>query len=84
MKKIILFSIFFVLGCSLYAQSINNKNWKSAFGEPFNDTLTFHIRGDSSFVTMSSGEVLVRIDALYPAIRSPYRITAQDSIPARI
>ncbi len=63
MKKIILFAGFFCLTSAvfhLHAQSINNKNWKAFFSDPFNDTLTFHIHADSSFVTNSSGEVLVR------------------------
>ena len=44
----------------LHAQSINNTNWKAFFGDEINDTLTIHIQGDSSFVTKSSGEVIVR------------------------
>ena len=63
MKKIILLTgLFFSTSAIFYlqAQSINNKNWKAFFAEPFNDTLTFHIRSDSSFVTLSNGEVLVR------------------------
>ena len=63
MKKII-FSIglFFLTSATfhLQAQSINNKNWKAFFAEPFNDTLTLHIKSDSSFVTLSNGEVLVQ------------------------
>ena len=42
-----------------HAQSIDNTNWK-AFIDPLSDTLTIHISGDSSFVTRSDGEVLVR------------------------
>jgi hypothetical protein len=63
MKKIILFIGLFCLRSTLFqlhAQSINNSNWKAFFGDPFNDTLTIHIHGDSSFVTKSDGEVLVR------------------------
>jgi hypothetical protein len=63
MKKIILFTGFFCLtsiAFHLHAQSINNSNWKAFFRDPFNDTLIIHIHGDSSFVTNSSGEVLVR------------------------
>ena len=63
MKKIILAAGLF-LGVSavfqLQAQSINNKTWKAYLGEPLNDTLTFHVRSDSSFVTSSTGEVLVQ------------------------
>jgi hypothetical protein len=63
MKKIILITGLFLLASSVFhlqAQSINNKNWKAFFAEPFNDTLTLHIRSDSSFVTLSNGEVLVQ------------------------
>jgi hypothetical protein len=62
MKKIILFTGLFLTATvsHLHAQSINNNNWKAFFGDPFNDTLIIHIHGDSSFVTKSSGEVLVR------------------------
>jgi hypothetical protein len=67
MKKIILFTSFFCLASvasHLSAQSINNKNWKAFFGEPFNDTLTLHIHSDSSFVTKSNGEILVRSNCM--------------------
>jgi len=62
MKKIILITGLFLLVSvfHLQAQSINNKNWKAYMAEPFNDTLTLHIQSDSSFVTLSNGEVLVR------------------------
>jgi hypothetical protein len=63
MKKIILITGLFLLASSVFhlqAQSINNKNWKAYLAEPFNDTLTLHIQSDSSFVTLSNGEVLVR------------------------
>ena len=63
MKKLI------VLACSLFlasslshlnAQSINNRNWKAFFNEPFNDTLVFHVHSDSSFVTNNKGGQLLR------------------------
>ena len=63
MKKIILTAGLFFLTSAVFhlqAQSINNKNWKAFFAEPFNDTLTLHIQSDSSFVSLSNGEVLVR------------------------
>ena len=61
MKKLILLPALLLLALAqLHAQSINNKNWKAFFGEPFNDTLIFHVRGDSSFVTTSNGDVLVQ------------------------
>jgi hypothetical protein len=63
MKKMILFAGIFCLTSTafhLHAQSINNSNWKAFFADPFYDTLTVHIHADSSFVTKSNGEVLVR------------------------
>jgi hypothetical protein len=63
MKKIILSVGVFLLAAAtfqLQAQSISNKNWKAYLAEPFNDTLTLHIQSDSSFVTTSTGEVLVQ------------------------
>lgn len=63
MKKIILSVGLFLLASAafhLQAQSIDNKNWKAYMAEPFNDTLTLHIKSDSSFVTTSSGELLVQ------------------------
>src|SRR5215831_5757512 len=62
MKKLILFVgllCFGTLASHLRAQSINNRNWKAFFADPFNDTLTFHIRSDTSFVSNSKGEVLL-------------------------
>ena len=62
MKKIILFAGLFCFVSTmsnLHAQSINNRNWKAYIGDPINDTATFHIHSDSSFVTNSKGEVVV-------------------------
>lgn len=41
------------------AQSLQNTSWKMYIGE-VNDTLTIHIGKDSSYVTDSGGEVVVR------------------------
>jgi len=62
-KSILLFSfVFFVSALShLHAQSINNKNWKAYLDTPINDTVIFHIQSDSSFVTNSNGDVVIRI-----------------------
>ena len=63
MKKIILAAGLLLFTSALFhlqAQSINNKNWKAWLAEPLNDTITFHIQSDSSFVTSSRGEVLVQ------------------------
>jgi hypothetical protein len=63
MKKLILLAGFFCLASFLFhlnAQSINNRNWKIYVGDPLNDTLTLHIKSDSSFVTNSRGDVMIR------------------------
>ena len=64
MKKFILAAGLFLFTSALFhlqaQQSINNKNWKAWLAEPLNDTITFHIQSDSSFVTSSRGEVLVQ------------------------
>jgi hypothetical protein len=62
MQKTILFAGLFFLAsafASVNAQSIDNKSWKTYIGDPINDTVTFHIQSDSSFVTNSKGEVKV-------------------------
>ncbi len=63
MKKIILFACFFCLlsaAFQLHAQSIQNTSWKAFFGDSIQDTLTVHFQTDSSFVTNSKEEVLIR------------------------
>ena len=68
MKKIILLTGFFCfvsLLSVLHAQSIDNRNWKASFSDPINDTLTFHIHSDSSFVTNSKGEVMLRTNCIF-------------------
>src|SRR5437868_3001656 len=61
MKKVIFFTCFLCLTATglLHAQSLDNTNWKAFFASPVNDTLTIYIKGDSSFVTNSGGEVMV-------------------------
>jgi len=49
----------------LHAQSINNRNWIASFGDPINDSLTFHIRSDSSLVTNSQGEVVIHTSCTF-------------------
>lgn len=64
MKKILLVAgiVFLVSVLShVHAQSIDNKNWKAYLDAPINDTVTFHMRSDSSFVTSSNGNVVIRI-----------------------
>src|SRR5436190_612235 len=63
MQKIILFATLIFLASAvskINAQSIENRNWKSYISDPVNDTATFHIFPDSSYVTNSKGEVKVR------------------------
>ena len=45
--------------CRLQAQSIENSAWKF-YVDALHDTLTLHIGKDSSFVTTSVGDVVVR------------------------
>jgi len=62
MKKMILFGAFLCLGfmsSQIHAQSINNRDWIAAFGNPINDSLTLHVRSDSTLVTNSHGDVIV-------------------------
>ena len=46
------------------AQSINKRDWKAFFADPINDTLTLHVRADSSFVTTSKGDVMLRTNCM--------------------
>ncbi|MBN8855116.1 MAG: hypothetical protein BGO55_25090 [Sphingobacteriales bacterium 50-39] len=61
MRKTLFLSIALSLAgaISLHAQSIKGTSWKLYIDE-LHDTLTLHIKGDSSFVTDGSGEVVVR------------------------
>ena len=61
MRKTLFLSLALSLAgaISLHAQSIKGTNWKLYIDE-LHDTLTLHIKGDSSFVTDGSGEVVVR------------------------
>ena len=63
MREFILSVAIFCLGgtiCKLQAQSITNKCWKSYIGAPINDTAFFYIYRDSSIITNSKGDVMVR------------------------
>ena len=63
MKKLFLLAGFLCLASFLFnlnAQSINNRNWQLYVGDPLNDTLTLHIKSDSSFVSNSHGDVIIR------------------------
>jgi len=68
MKKMIVFAALFCMAffvSQLHAQSINNRNWKASFGDPINDTLTLHVNSDSSFVTNSRGDVIIRTSCTF-------------------
>jgi hypothetical protein len=62
MKKTVLqFFCILLLGAgSTRAQSIVNTSWKLFIGGEVNDTLILHIKTDSSYVTNSTGDVVVR------------------------
>jgi len=70
MKKMILLAgafCFTLVASHVCAQSINNRNWKAFFTDPINDTLTLHVHSDSSFVTNSKGEVMLRTNCILNA-----------------
>jgi len=70
MKKMILLAgifCFIVTTSHVSAQSINNRNWQAYFADPINDTLTLHVRSDSSYVTDSKGEVMLRTNCIIKA-----------------
>lgn len=70
MKKMILLAgafCFAAIASQAYAQSINNRNWKAYFADPINDSLTLHVHSDSSFVTDSKGEVMLRTNCILSA-----------------
>jgi hypothetical protein len=61
MKKLTI-SVMFMLAAGaagIQAQSIENSSWKF-YVDALHDTLTLHIAKDSSFVTTSMGDVVVR------------------------
>jgi len=67
MKRMLLLAGIFCfasLASHVCAQSINNRNWKAFFGGEINDTLTLHVHSDSSFVTSSKGEVMLRTNCI--------------------
>jgi hypothetical protein len=69
MKKcIFLIAILFLAATAsrLYAQSIRNTDWKTFIGDPLNDSFTLHIIKDSSFVTNSMGNIMVRSVCIIP------------------
>jgi hypothetical protein len=62
MKKLLAIALFLfavTTASTLHAQSLTNSNWKCFFPQ-LGDTLTLHFRTDSSFVTNTVGDVVVR------------------------
>jgi hypothetical protein len=61
MKKLNLLAIFILFTGAFRAdaQSIHNTAWKT-YITSLSDTITLHIGGDTSFVTVSTGDVVVR------------------------
>lgn len=67
MKKLFLLASVvcsILMTSTVSAQSINKRDWKAYFADPINDTLTLHIRADSSFVTTSKGDVMLRTNCI--------------------
>lgn len=62
MKKLTwLLIVLLALGATTsQAQSLVNTSWKTFLGGEVNDTLTLHIKQDSSWVTNTGGAVVVR------------------------
>jgi hypothetical protein len=63
MRKTFLFTTLFCLASAmsqLHSQSIKNKSWKTYIGAPINDTAIFSIHQDSSTITNTAGQVMVR------------------------
>lgn len=58
-SSLLLVVILLATATGLKAQSLQNTSWKTYF-DSIHDTLTLHIGKDSSFVTDSGGEVVVR------------------------
>lgn len=61
MRKLVLLTVVVLMAAAtnLNAQSLQNTAWK-VYIDQIHDTITLHILKDSSFVTGSDGEVLVR------------------------
>jgi hypothetical protein len=60
MKQASFLLLLALLTVSSHGQSLVNTNWKTYIGDPVNDSITLHIRPDSSLVTLTNGTVVVR------------------------
>jgi hypothetical protein len=52
--------LFALLTVRSQGQSLVNTNWRTYIGDPVNDSITLHIKPDSSYVTLTNGTVVVR------------------------
>ena len=78
MKKIFLSAtVVFLTGfLSLQAQNLNHTAWKTYFGDPINDTISWHFEGDTSYVLGSHGDVFVR--SHYKVVKDTLNISDYD------
>jgi hypothetical protein len=60
MKQATFLLLLALLTVPSHGQSLVNTNWKTYIGDPVNDSITLHIKPDSSFVTLTNGTVVVR------------------------
>ncbi len=60
MKQACFLLVLALLTVRSQSQSLLNTNWRTYIGDPVNDSITLHIRPDSSFVTLTNGAVVVR------------------------
>ena len=60
MKQACFFLVLALLAVRSHGQSLVNTNLRTYIGDPVNDSVTLHIKPDSSFVTLASGAVVVR------------------------
>lgn len=62
MKKITLSAAFLIVSgfLSIHAQILTHTAWKAFFGDPINDTISWHFDKDTSYVAGSTGDIFVR------------------------
>ena len=60
MKQATFLLLLALLTVRSHGQSLVNTNWRTYIGDPVNDSITLHIRQDSSFVTLTNGTVVVK------------------------
>ena len=60
MKQATFLILFALMAVVSQGQSLVNTNWRTYIGDPVNDSITLHIKPDSSYVTLTNGTVVVR------------------------